>query len=858
MGLVSKLFHGTRRKVASSGPASSARAEFEPLEPRLLLSAAPHVGRDADFVPAYLGFNGDTYQYLRHTGGDTQTGDATPTGLSYLVYNEWGGGWSDAEKSPSNSEDDLLCWAAAASNILEWTGWGQGDGMTDTDQIFQYFQDHWTDQGGLPEFGWDWWFDGTNDSQGWSGWSQVDVAGGGFFLSENFAEYYQEDFSDYYSGGGGTPQAMATIDEYLHDGYGVALGVYGPGGHAITCWGFNYNPDDPTDYYGIWVTDSDDYKYTTSPPDVLRYYEVEVNDGRWHLQNFYGSDSWYIGGIQAMARRETDPAPEPATVFRADFEDGSGGYDSEGFSYAADPDASTNLWHSTVNRSSSPDHSQYYGQEGIFDYDTGARNAGYLVSPTISLAGAGGSVTLSFDYFLRTESSTDYDRAEVHISNNGGSSWTTLATRSSANGLAYSAGWSRWSGDISDYAGDDIIVRFNFDTGDDMYNNLEGWYIDNVMVTGELGNHAPTLVNPIADQEATEDAAFSFSFAADTFDDEDSGDTLTYTATLANGSSLPDWLTFNPGTRTFSGTPTEGDVGQIAVEVVADDGHGTGAASDGFDLSVTEAYHPPDVTVTLSRGDLVIRGRSSQGAEIEITEGATTDEFIVTGLNDTTVNGQSAVAISGVDDDVRIHMRNGDNNITLSGITVADDLVIRTGRGDDTITLAGVTVADNTRIVTGWGDDDVDLGDSEFSGRVHVRTSAGADNVDLSDSAFGGQVRVNTGWADDSLDVAGCTFATRFRARTSQGTDSVNLLGSNFQGRFKLATCWGNDAVTALNSQFGHKVMLNLGQADDYLRLQDLDAGTGGKLDGGMGTDTYEDAGLSAGHVGLKNFEVFI
>ena len=46
-------------------------------------------------------------------------------------------------------------------------------------------------------------------------------------------------------------------------------------------------------------------------------------------------------------------------------------------------------------------------------------------------------------------------------------------------------------------------------------------------------NDAPTVANPIADQTATEDSAFSFQFAANTFNDVDAGDTLTYSATLA-------------------------------------------------------------------------------------------------------------------------------------------------------------------------------------------------------------------------------------------------------------------------------------------------------------------------------------
>ncbi|MHC4863454.1 MAG: hypothetical protein ACYTEX_05205 [Planctomycetota bacterium] len=33
--------------------------------------------------------------------------------------------------------------------------------MTNTHQMFGHFQDHWTDQGGLMEYAWQWWFDGT-------------------------------------------------------------------------------------------------------------------------------------------------------------------------------------------------------------------------------------------------------------------------------------------------------------------------------------------------------------------------------------------------------------------------------------------------------------------------------------------------------------------------------------------------------------------------------------------------------------------------------------------------------------------------------------------------------------------------
>jgi hypothetical protein len=52
----------------------------------------------------------------------------------------------------------------------------------------------------------------------------------------------------------------------------------------------------------------------------------------------------------------------------------------------------------------------------------------------------------------------------------------------------------------------------------------------------------------------------------------DVGDTLALTATRADGSALPSWLSFNAATRTFSGTPANGDVGPIEVKLTATDG----------------------------------------------------------------------------------------------------------------------------------------------------------------------------------------------------------------------------------------------------------------------------------------------
>ncbi|MEJ6123720.1 putative Ig domain-containing protein [Vibrio sp. 2-Bac 85] len=123
-------------------------------------------------------------------------------------------------------------------------------------------------------------------------------------------------------------------------------------------------------------------------------------------------------------------------------------------------------------------------------------------------------------------------------------------------------------------------------------------------------NDDPTLDSATADQSAMEDAVFNFTFAADTFEDVDSGESLTYSAQLTNGSTLPAWLSFDAATRTFSGTPLNADVGSLTIEVTADDGNGSLKATDSFNLLVTNVNDPAlgkvVVTGTLSDGEILV------------------------------------------------------------------------------------------------------------------------------------------------------------------------------------------------------------------------------------------------------------
>ncbi|MGB5157647.1 hypothetical protein [Desulfobacterium sp. N47] len=64
-------------------------------------------------------------------------------GASYFGYQDFGGTWHDANKTGKN--DNFMCWAATASNVIAGAGWGYPDGsLEDENAIFQYYKGHFS------------------------------------------------------------------------------------------------------------------------------------------------------------------------------------------------------------------------------------------------------------------------------------------------------------------------------------------------------------------------------------------------------------------------------------------------------------------------------------------------------------------------------------------------------------------------------------------------------------------------------------------------------------------------------------------------------------------------------------------
>jgi RHS repeat-associated protein len=157
---------------------------------------------------------------------------------------------------------------------------------------------------------------------------------------------------------------------------------------------------------------------------------------------------------------------------------------------------------------------------------------------------------------------------------------------------------------LGEFDNDGIVIGGSIVLNGSSVRDIAGNYLADTSISTaatagiKVGN-APVLQNAITAQAATEDQTFSFLVPTGTFFDPDTQDTLTYAATLADGSALPGWLSFNAGTHTFSGTPANDNVGEINVKVIATD-TSLASAFDTFKITVENVNDLPTGGVTIT------------------------------------------------------------------------------------------------------------------------------------------------------------------------------------------------------------------------------------------------------------------
>lgn len=204
-----------------------------------------------------------------------------------------------------------------------------------------------------------------------------------------------------------------------------------------------------------------------------------------------------------------------------------------------------------------------------------------------------------------------------------------------------------------------------------------------------------------------------------------------------------------------------------------------------------------DVAVKQANGTLRLVGDEQDNRLV--VEQVGPGDYLVTGLNGTTIDGAGSKLVHGVTKNLRVSLGKGGDLFSLQG-DVAGRVVVRTGPGDDV----------------------VDVGDGAIGGSLGVATGSGNDFVEV------------------TADVAGAT-----RVSTGGGADEIGLAGVALLGRARVASGAGDDEVFVLDVFVGASLSVALGRGDDNLALASL-AGGAFRADGGAGVDSTGDLG---GHV---------
>jgi uncharacterized delta-60 repeat protein len=338
-----------------------------------------------------------------------------------------------------------------------------------------------------------------------------------------------------------------------------------------------YNPDGSLDN----SFDGDGKLSTTAGYTEQILHSVAVQSDGKILAAGWGGDDYYTNVDAVLLRYNIDGSLDSSFDGDGIVIIDNGGHDRQ-YSMTTQPDGKI-----LVYASSGGNCLLRYNNDGSLDTGFGVNGK---AASAISPWSTGSYVTVQADGTILLTGQINYKLAVARYFSDGsldsgfgvGGYVTTAVSAGSnagatvqvqADGKIVVAGGSHTSAADSDFA----LLRYNadgsLDTSFGIPPALRDWTVD-------------------------EGTTLSFTIPSVSFADVDADDRLILSASLTDGSALPAWLTFDSGTRTFSGTPPDSAVGTMNVKVTASDLAGA-SASTNFAVTVLNVNQAPSGAVVV-------------------------------------------------------------------------------------------------------------------------------------------------------------------------------------------------------------------------------------------------------------------
>ncbi|MBC2594243.1 hypothetical protein H5P28_08205 [Ruficoccus amylovorans] len=248
---------------------------------------------------------------------------------TYLVSSTFAGDTRYAVQKLFDGNDDDLCWAATASNLIQnWQDrWLQNGGtipagtpngmvtqIAYSTDVFATFVNNWTNAGGESYIGMQWWYTDSYTYLADSSELKPGATGGAYWIDLGLDKDEIFSHTDLYNDEMPVEASLFTdwLDDLVGMNYLAALGIFTNAGdaHAIPVWGYEMVDDTLT---GIWISDSDSGVESNFLVDV--YWDNSFNG--WLLGDAHTSNpdvtytGWFVGDMDMFV---LPMVPEPSLV----------------------------------------------------------------------------------------------------------------------------------------------------------------------------------------------------------------------------------------------------------------------------------------------------------------------------------------------------------------------------------------------------------------------------------------------------------------------------------------------------------------------------------------------------------------